>query len=211
MSTKHIKQNKNQNPRENNNFISRYKWTLLFTLFLFITAAALFYKTYKPFKQQTVKKTVVKQVLVKRSQDKGIIDRALTGKAVDVATGKIVKAARIFSYDDKTVYLELDLLNAPKGTVIDYIRYKEGRYVDHGEVALANSSTKNILFDWTISQVFGARRDGRWKVATYTDGILAKRVAYEIRNNKVSRYYLEPITPTDPDFRLADVLSGKYQ
>src|SRR5258708_2642464 len=171
--------------------ISKNKFMFLFSVFVFILVGAVVMKTFNPFQKQpaTVKKTVIKQVLMKRSIDKGIVNRGLTGKNIDVSTGKIIAAARIFSPTDKTVYLELDFTNAPKGLVIDYIRYRDGRYVDHGEVALAKANTNNLLFTWTINQLLSGIRDGNWKVATYTDGILAKRIAYEIKKDKVASVY----------------------
>ncbi len=179
---------------------------LLFILVLIlvvVTGVAI--RTYQQIKQPQVKKTTVnKQVLQKRSKDPGVINKALTGKAIDVNTGKIVQAARIFSSNDKTVYLELDLNKPLKGTIIDYMRYKEGRYVDHGEVVLAKADINNLLFNWTINQLLTGLRDGKWKIATYTNGILAKRINYEIKSNKVTDVkYGEPIGINDPDYNLS--------
>lgn len=187
------------------------KFIILFVLLLLVIAAGIAFKTYQHFtaqKQTVTKKTILKQVLVKRSKDLGFISRALTGKAIDVNTGKIIQAARVFSPSDTTVYLQLDLNKPPKGTVIDYIRYKNNRYVDHGEVQLAKEGTKNILFNWTITRLLASSRDGEWKVATYTNGILAKRVNYEIRSNRVA--YVDPeeiIARNDPDYHLNTALT----
>ncbi len=91
---------------------------LLGSLVVGLIAYQQFFKP-KP-KVKTV--TVQKEVLQKRSKTPGIIERGLTGKAVDVNTGKIVTAARVFSSTDNTVYLELDLNTPPLGTLLDYIR-----------------------------------------------------------------------------------------
>ncbi len=186
------------------------KFALLFLFFMFVILGALSLKLYKPSQKQplTIQKTIMKQTLVKRSIDLGIINRGLTGKAVDVNTGKIIAAARIFAPTDKTVYLELDFNSAPKGTVIDYIRYKKGRYVDHGEITLPKDNTKSTLFNWTINSLFVNTREGQWRVATYANGILAKRIVYEIKNNKLSYVYPDkPVRPTDPDYRLSNALA----
>lgn len=194
--------------------IYQRKFIIIFVFLVIITAGAVFVKIYKPPQKQPVivKKTVIKQVVVKRSKDTGVINRALTGKVIDVNTGKILVAARVFSTNDKTVYLELDFNKAPKGTIIDYIRYKGGRYVDHGEVKLTKDNTENILFNWTINNLLGSVRDGQWRVATYTNGILAKRINYEIKNNKVSYVYPdESINSTDPDYKLSDVVASRLK
>ena len=170
-------------------------------LLAFIVIGLVVYKQVNKPQVKTI--TVKKQVVVRRSKDLGLITRGLTGKAVDVNTGKIVKAARIFSLDDKAVYLQLDLQSAPKGTVLDYIRYKNGRYVDHGELTIAKNNIENVLFNWTISNLLVNLTQGKWKVATYSNGILAKRILYEISGNKVSYVYPEdPIGPNDPDYNL---------
>ena len=176
-------------------------FAIVLLILIAIVASLIVYKQMRKPQVKTI--TVKKQVIVRRSKDLGLITRGLTGKAVDVNTGKIVKAARIFSLDDKTVYLQLDLQNAPKGTVIDYIRYKNGKYVDHGELSIAKNDIKNVLFNWTISNLLANLTEGKWKVATYSNGILAKRILYEISKNKISYVYPEDtIEPNDPDYNL---------
>jgi len=202
----------NENEFKQNNLLQsiwKNKFIVLFILFILALGGLLLYKQIQSSKQQTRKIVVNKQVLQKRSKDLGLINRGLTGRAVDVNTGKIVKAARIFSLDDKTVYLELDFNTAPQGTVIDYIRYKNGRYVDHGEVTLMKANTQNILFNWIINSLLSNIRDGKWRVATYTNGILAKRISYEVKANKVSYVYPEEsISPKDSDYLLSVVLQN---
>lgn len=184
----------------------QHKFLLLFLLLAAIALGVMIYKQLAKPKVKTI--MVNKQVLQKRSKDLGFITRGLTGKAVDVNTGKIVKAARIFSSNDKTVYLEIDLNLAPQGTVIDYIRYKNGRYVDHGEITLSKSNIQNVLFNWIINNLLSNARSGKWRAATYANGILSKRIDYEITGNKVSYIYPEePIRTTDPDYRLNDVVA----
>ncbi len=182
------------------------KFIITLVLLTFIVIGLVVYEQVNN-KPQIKTITVKKQVVVRRSKDLGLITRGLTGKAVDVNTGKIVKAARIFSLGDKTVFLELDLQNAPKGTILDYIRYKNGRYVDHGELTIAKNNIKNVLFNWTVSNFLANLTEGKWKIATYSDGILAKRILYTISNNKVGYVYPEEsVSPNDPDYHLQSAL-----
>jgi len=181
------------------------KFAIALVLLIAVVVGLAVYKQVNKPQVKTV--TVKKQVVVRRSKDLGLIARGLTGKAVDINTGKIVKAARIFSLDDKAVYLQLDLQNAPKGTVIDYIRYKNGRYVDHGELSLAKNDIKSVLFNWSISNLLANLTEGKWKIATYSNGILAKRILYEVSGNKVSYVYPEnPVNPGDSDYSLQSAL-----
>jgi hypothetical protein len=187
------------------------KFIFIFIALIILLACLLLYKQFGKIKLPAKTITINRQVLQKRSKDLGYVYRGLTGKAVDVNTGKIVKAARIFSADDKTVYLEIDFNNAPKGTIIDYIRYKNGRYVDHGEVSLIKANTKNILFDWIINNLFSNVRNGKWRVATYTNGILAKRISYEVVGNKVSYVNSDDsINPSDSDYLLPTAFKRNY-
>lgn len=195
--------------------VIQYLWHRKFLAFFILLSALLggllLFKQVGTTKPKVRNITINKQVLQKRSKDLGYISRGLTGKAIDVNTGKVVKAARIFSSDDKTVYLELDFNTVPKGTIIDYIRYKNGRYVDHGEVTLIKANTKNILFNWVINNLLSNVRDGKWRIATYTNGILAKRITYEVTNNKVSYVYPdEPVNPTDSDYLLSVALTQNH-
>lgn len=191
----------------------QYLWKriflIVFIVLVIFLGGLLLYKQFGKTKPQT--RTINRQVIQKRSKDLGYVQRGLTGKAIDVNTGKIVKAARIFTPDDKTVYLELDLVTAPKGTVIDYIRYKNGRYVDHGEVTLIKANTKNVLFNWIINNLLSNVRNGKWRVATYTNGILAKRITYDVTGNKISYVYPDtPINPVDSDYLLRVALAQNH-
>lgn len=153
-------------------------------------------------------KVVVKQVVYRRSIAVGTIVKATTAKTIDVATGKVIKAARIFSFNDKTVYLALDLNNAAAGTNIDYIRYLNGRYVDHGNVKIFKSATKNLNFSWTNIRSLGSVGDGKWKISTYTNGILEKRVTYLVQKSlAIIVYPDEQISLTDKDYRLKGTLA----
>ena len=183
----------------------------LVILLVFIVAGFLIYKGYQQFKasQQPEKKTVVKQVLVRRSKIPNVIVSATTAKAIDVKTGKVITAARVFSLNDKTVYLALDLDSAKSGVNIDYIRYLNGRYVDHGNAKLTKDLTDNISFSWTNSRSLGSATEGKWKIATYTNGILEKRVSYLVQKNQISQVQVEAAALADADFRLNDSIALK--
>lgn len=176
-------------------------------LLVAIVAALLIYKTYQQFKaNQSEKKTVVKQVIVRRSKIPNVIVTATTAKAIDVKTGKVITAARLFTLDDKIVYLALDLDSAKSGTNIDYIRYLNGRYVDHGNAKLTKDLTDNINFSWTNNRALGSVLEGKWKIATYTNGILEKRVNYVVQKNQVTQVQIEDPSLADSDYTLTNVL-----
>lgn len=180
-------------------------------LLVAIVAGLLGYKTYQQLKlaKQSEQKTVVKQVIVRRSKIPNTIVQATTAKTIDVKTGKVITAARVFTLDDKTVYLGLDLDSAKSGTNIDYIRYLNGRYVDHGNSKLSQDWISNISFAWTNSRSLGSIIEGKWKIATYTNGILEKRVSYVVQKDKVAKVNIEEPLATDSDYKLSNVLALK--
>lgn len=188
------------------------KFAVILGVLILLVASLIFYQQMSKLKTHTI--TVKTQLLVRRSINLNEIKRGLTGKAIDVSTGKVVKAARIFSsHDDKTVYMELDLQNNKKGLIIDYIRYKGGRFVDHGEIILGKDNIQTVLFNWTINNVLFKLTEGQWKVATYTNGVLANRILYSVTSTgKVGYVNSQVITPNDPDYHLSSALiaSGKH-
>ena len=168
---------------------------IIVILLVAVVGGLLGYKTYQQLKsaKQSEQKTVVKQVIVRRSKIPNTIIAATTAKTIDVKTGKVITAARVFTLDDKTVYLGLDLDSAKSGTNIDYNRYLNGRYVDHGNSKLTKGQVDNISFSWTNSRSLGSLIEGKWKVATYTNGILEKRVSYVVEKNKISQVKIEDV------------------
>lgn len=162
---------------------------ILIVLLLLVLATGGFvaYRGYGQWqRQQNKKKPVVKQMLIRRSRNPNVITQATTAKAIDINTGKVITAARVFSTNDKTVYLSLDLDNPKIGTRIDYIRYLFGRYVDHGSVKVDKPQTSNLAFSWVVTRPLGSRPDGQYSVVTYSNGILEKRVTYVIEKSKLS-------------------------
>lgn len=187
------------------------KLILVFILFLLLTIGLVGYKTYKQSVAQNIsatKKTTIKQAIVRRSKILGVIIKATTAKAIDVKTGKVIQAVRIFSLNDKTIYLVLDLNSAKTGTYIDYIRYLNGRYVDHGNARITKDATNNIAFNWTNIKSLGSVGDGKWKIATYTNGILEKRVSYLVKNNAISYVFPnEFVSREDSDYDLNNTIT----
>ncbi len=130
-----------------------------------------------PLKQKTQPK---KTVMVKtRSKTPGIIKQVATAKAIDVKTSLPIQPTNKFTTKDKYVYLSLVLNNPTAGTRIDYVRYINGRYLDHKSVKLASPGMKALAFDWA-AKTTANRPVGVYRVRTYTNGILEKRANYTV-------------------------------
>ncbi len=188
----------------------RNKFFLSFLGVLIVTLGAIVFRTYQLSAQPknqpaATTNNTPSQTLVRRSKIPNIITKATTAKTIDVKTGKVIQAARIFSIDDKTIYLSLDLNKPDLNTRIDYIRYLNGRYGDHGSVKVTKPNTLNLAFEWTINKLSGTRPDGKYKVATYTNGVLEKRVSYIITKNKISAVSTEDPIVTDLDYHLTSM------
>ncbi|GEM_PF-1206691 len=192
------------------NMLFQSKFVIVFLLFAIVAGGLVGYKIYNQHttQKQATTKTVIKQVLIRRSKILNVIIKATTAKAIDVKTGKVITAARVFSLVDKTIYLALDLNSPKSGTHIDYIRYLNGRYVDHGNVKIQNDQTNTISFSWTNVRTLGSVADGKWKIATYTNGILEKRVSYVVQKDQVSDVYpQESINPLASDYQLDNTIA----
>jgi hypothetical protein len=148
----------------------------------------------------------VNEVLVRRSKIPNTINQATTAKIIDVKTGRVIQASQVFSTDDKTVYLSLGLNKPEVNTRIDYIRYLNGRYVDHGGAKITQPNSQNLSFSWSVNKLIGSRPDGTYKIATYTNGILEKRVIYTVIKSKVSGFYIQEVSPRDPQYHLTAAL-----
>lgn len=182
---------------------------MILLLLVVATGGFVAYRSYSQWQQRKTKqKPVIKQILVRRSKSPNVIIQATTAKAIDVNTGKVITAARIFSTNDKTVYLSLDLDKPQVGTRIDYIRYLYGRYVDHGSIKVDRPLTSNLAFSWVVTRPLGSRPDGQYKIATYANGILEKRVTYVIEKAKLSSVSIDGgVFPGDPDYQLVLALA----
>lgn len=157
-------------------------------LVLLLIVAALGIVAFVGFRQLTnkptssVTKQEVKPTQKPRSQAPGIIIKATTTKAIDPKTGEATAPNKYFAPLDKALFLVSNLNNSPSGTRIEYVRYLNGKYLDHGSVKLVKPDLKNVGFNFSPKKTGAKHKKGIYRVRLYTNGILEKKVNYIVRS-----------------------------
>lgn len=147
-------------------------------LVILIIAGFVFYAFHSRYVSKNAASPVYQ--VVKRSKELGYISTVTTSKGVDQKTNKPINPTANFTPTDNPIYLVADVNNPPVGSRIDYIRYLNGRYVDHRSVEINQAGTKAVVFDWTTTVIGVKRPMGAYRVKLYANGILEKRVNYNV-------------------------------
>lgn len=115
-----------------------------------------------------------------RSKAPGVISAAITAHGYNPKTGSVIKPDKYFSPKDRQLYLALNI-NKPKvGTRIEYVRYLQGKYLDHRSIKVAQPNWKYAYFGWT-NKPGKEHKKGIYRVRVYSNGILEKKVNYIVR------------------------------
>ncbi len=121
-----------------------------------------------------------------RSKKPGTIKYVVTSKGIDPKTGQEVNPTNTFSANDKQVYLVMGLNSPQVGTKIEYVRYLNGRYIDHKSMEVTKQGTNYADFDWTVNKSVVFYAPGSYKVKTYTNGIFEKNVLFTVNKQGVA-------------------------
>ena len=129
----------------------------------------------------------VKLGMVRRSEDPQKITQVTTATTIDAITGKVLHPSSTFSINDKNIYLVVKLNTPTVGSHVDYIRYFNGKFIDHGEITVTNPSTKDVVFNWDKT-IRAPSESGTYTITTYYNGIFEKRLDYTIQNRLAFAY-----------------------
>ena len=133
----------------------------------------------QPFKSTSTTKKV--SAVPPRSSAPGVVLAALTAHGYNSKTGSAVKPDKYFSPKDKQIYLLMNV-NKPKvGTRIEYVRYLQGKYLDHKSLKVTQPNLKYAYFNWS-AKTSKDHKKGIYRVRVYTNGILEKKINYLVRN-----------------------------
>lgn len=120
------------------------------------------------------------KVIPPRSIAPGVISAAITAHGYNPRTGSVIKPDKYFSPGDRQLYLALKI-NKPKvGTHIEYVRYLQGKYLDHRSIKVAQPNWKYAYFGWT-NKPGKEHKKGIYRIRLYSNGILEKKVNYIVR------------------------------
>jgi len=123
---------------------------------------------------------ISQKIIPPRSKAPGVISAAITAHGYNPQTGSAIKPDKYFSPKDRQLYLALNI-NKPKvGTHIEYVRYLQGKYLDHRSIRVAQPNWKYAYFGWT-NKSGKEHKKGIYRVRVYSNGILEKKVNYIVR------------------------------
>lgn len=128
--------------------------------------------------RSSLNKTVTKKTAAPpRSKAPGVIRAAITAHGYNPKTGAAIKPDKYFSPKDKQLFLLLNV-NKPKiGAHIEYVRYLQGKYLDHRSIKVTQPNWKYAYFDWT-NKPGKEHKKGIYRIRVYSNGILEKKVNY---------------------------------
>ncbi len=148
------------------------------------TAAPTYKNTFnKNNKKTTQKVKVVPKVASSkpRSVAPGVITQVATAKSFN-SNGSPVNPTSKFTTKNNQMYLIASLKGAKPGQKIEYVRYLNGKYVDHRSVTLSKNILGYVYFGWS-TKPGKSFPIGIYRTRVYTDGVLEKRVNYMVQKD----------------------------
>jgi len=124
-------------------------------------------------------KVTKKVVVSQRSKTPGVVLAALTAHGYNPKTGAAIKPDKYFTTKDTPLYLLMNI-NKPKiGTRLEYVRYLQGKYLDHKSIKITQPNLKFAYFDWN-NKPGKSHKKGVYRVRLYSNGVLEKKINYVI-------------------------------
>ena len=115
--------------------------------------------------------------LAKRSKAPGLVLGATTATGFNTTTGQPINAKKEFLSTDKSIVLLMSMKNPPVGTRIEYVRYLNGKYLDHNSLQVARPGWLYSYFTW-LTKANKSHLAGLYQIRVYTNGILEKNFNY---------------------------------
>lgn len=99
--------------------------------------------------------------------------------AVDSA-GKATTPTTTFAAADGKINVVATLQNPPKGVRIEFVRYRDNKFVDNGSLAIAKDGAQYAGFDFTPKS--GKKHPtGTYKVKVYANGVYQTSGTYSVK------------------------------
>ncbi len=117
--------------------------------------------------------------VIKAANRPGIIKNEQFSTVVG-SKGEATHVTNKFSPTDQKVYAVISLDKAKAGTIIQYVRYLNGKNVDDGSLKVTKDGTKNIDFLFA-TKAGKLRHPGDYKVRVYTNGKAEMSSVYTVK------------------------------
>ncbi len=107
------------------------------------------------------------------------VDSVAFSSAVD-GKGLATSPATTFASATPAIYAVAKVDSAKKKSRIEYVRYRDGKFVDNGSLAMAKDGSHNASFAFKLKP--GATHPpGKYKVKIYSNGKFVKTSEYTVK------------------------------
>lgn len=115
----------------------------------------------------------------KKASHPGVVRSELFASSLDVS-GAPAQPTRTFPDTTPKIYAALRLNGAKTTQKLEYTRYLNGKYVDHGSIPITKDNAKyaSIVFNLKPGKT---HVKGRYLVKTYTNGVFERSAGYTIQ------------------------------
>ncbi len=107
------------------------------------------------------------------------VDSLAFASTVD-AKGVAVAPAASFAPATPAIYAVAKVDSAAKNSRIEYVRYRDGKFVDNGSLAVAKDGSHNASFAFKLKPG-AAHPAGKYKVKIYSNGKFVKSSEYTVK------------------------------
>ncbi len=124
-----------------------------------------------------------------RSKTPGIILQGVATKNID-EKGQPIDQTEQFSIKQTPVYIVVKLQTPSVGTKIEYVRYLNGKYLDHKSITINQTHAQYTNFQWHLKSPLATHLPGTYLVKLYTNGVFEKSVNFAISRTVAGGYEL---------------------
>lgn len=116
-----------------------------------------------------------------KAQPAPMILTAKTSKTLNLKTGAAGIETTTFSARDPVIYVAIQVNKPVLGTKFEYVRYLNGKLVDHKSLATTRPSVEYVSFSWKLKDAKSKHLAGSYRVKLYTNGNFEKEVSYLVK------------------------------
>lgn len=109
------------------------------------------------------------------------ISSIVMAKSINEKTGEAINITSEFSATDKDIILIVAPAGCKTGTRIEYVRYLNYKFLDHGSIKLQNTQSDTVSFIWSLQKKDGYHLKGHYRIKTYINGKFEKEISYIVK------------------------------
>ena len=110
----------------------------------------------------------------------GLVVAVFCAKTYDPQKNQASEETWSFSTTDQQIVLGVTLRGYSAGSRCEIVRYLNGKYLDHGSVAVKKPASNTVFFTWTLAKPGVSHLPGPYRVKVFVNGRYAKEVAYTV-------------------------------